>query len=326
MDLESYIEFISRYKNLDEFQQIHIFNSLVKEIPTERIQDVKRIQNFVNRHKRSLLEKINANTNVQATPDPTKFFAIGISKIKTRVRTLLDAAHVVLVDEQLRVVLNHIVRHKTDDIIWTLPDRTGFNNADRWIFQHRGKSRKFIIEEIKKTVGTATLVGFDLKIQAESLYWNEMLRSLCTLDFHNIFVRVSPFNPTKTLPVGARNLFNYYLNYDIYNGPQSAVVAAMLTMKLFSQIYMPMVQGKIGACKWTNDFSFIPRLPKPERKKRVTFNPNIQVRNIPAKQSVGLGNETENRVEEQTNPGTRETTSIVPGYAGIPLQFVYRNN
>ena len=243
MDLENYVEFVSRYKNLDSYQQIHIFNSLIKEIPAQRIDDVRRIQNFIFRYKRQLQQdREKSCAYVKVAPDPNRFYSLGISKIKTKLRTLLDAAHVVLVDDQMRVVMNYIVRHKSDDIINTFAEITGFNYNDRWIFQHKGKSRKFIIHEITRIVGTATLIGFDLKIQAESLYWGEMLRTLSTIDFHNFFKRKNIMNPGKEIPVGARHLFHHYLKYDILKGPQSAVVTSMLTMRLFKQVYLPMIK------------------------------------------------------------------------------------
>ena len=371
-----YGELTSRFSNLNDRQQKEILKTLIKTLPVERLSDVKEIHNTVTKYRKELCKEHKEKYPDLEPKNPTKYFALSISKIKTELKPQNDAAHVVLIDENFRIVLDYYVRHKIESIITTLPNLTGIHFSERKLyFAVKGKSKQFICDEIKRVVGSGTIIGFDLKLQADSLHYKDGMIDICTIDLQRFFVKTSPSSAGDPKPIGARHLFHYYFKYDICKGPSSAAIVAWYTMKLFKDVYLK----RIKLPPETRNFLHIPRLPKPIRVKVQSYEPtrlpvqcnvnphpstiNTAPLNVERPFEIGmfqadLNSQTlpENKfqINEGMNPfpdlktslystqtntkadtvkilrkpkpkkNSKNQVRVVPGYSGLPFEFVTR--
>ena len=101
-----YGELTSRFSNLNDRQQKEILKTLIKTLPVERLSDVKEIHNTVTKYRKELCKEHKKKYPDLEPKNPTKYFALSISKIKTELKPQNDAAHVVLIDENFRIVLD----------------------------------------------------------------------------------------------------------------------------------------------------------------------------------------------------------------------------
>lgn len=298
MSVDAKLEIINLFKNLSDLNRREVLYSLVTELDFE---DLRTLRNHI-----SHIRKNNPILNFPRTPaDPSKYYAIDITKIKTYNRTNQDAGHVVLVDQANNIVFNTKVRHAKDLIVSTHRKNSGLN-PDHFV---RGLDKFTIKRELRKIIGPNLLIGFALDIQLLSLDTTSTIEEFCLFDFHSIFRRPSSINNTVFEPIGQRHVIKHFFDLDILSGPQSAILNAKMTMRLYNEVYLKM---KNNPELIQRENLRIMRLPKPPRanfKKK----PDSQGKN-----QEPLPHHTSGVIPNACHPTSAQTLPQVNFPSGIP--------